>query len=250
MGGYGGAALHCMPLGRGRSRLLFTTFFKLPKLVAFIISLTPMWLRHLNSCKVLEQDVALITSQEDLLHKNPIDGTGSGVPADEWLVLNSADAFLVQYRKWLDHVGPRLPYYQGWRTRSAQSASATDVYQRTSDPAHRMHRSRYHNHVVHHKPTLRALQNIVKAKTALGVAGKLLTAASVTVHMYMRLAVQEATPSPLVGLTSALFSLAVAANKWCLPAFGAGLLALLSSSLLQRLEAEFHTNFKRHVVRA
>eukprot|EP00596_Hydrurales_sp_CCMP1899_P003925 CAMPEP_0119036086 /NCGR_PEP_ID=MMETSP1177-20130426/3553_1 /TAXON_ID=2985 /ORGANISM="Ochromonas sp, Strain CCMP1899" /LENGTH=449 /DNA_ID=CAMNT_0006995367 /DNA_START=209 /DNA_END=1555 /DNA_ORIENTATION=- len=108
-----GAAMHCMPLGRGRSRLLFTTFFKGPAILLFIVKLKPMWLRNLNSCKILEQDAGLITSQEDMLTKNT--GTERAkIPAKEWLTMGSQDLLLVQYRKWLDIAGPKMPYYMGW----------------------------------------------------------------------------------------------------------------------------------------
>jgi phenylpropionate dioxygenase-like ring-hydroxylating dioxygenase large terminal subunit len=60
-----GAALHCMPLGQGKSRLLFMTYARrMPGAIKLIASLKPMWLRNLNSCKVLEQDVGMICSQE------------------------------------------------------------------------------------------------------------------------------------------------------------------------------------------
>jgi len=44
-------------------------------MAALILGLKPMWLRHLNSCKVLEQDVGLITTQEDWLASVQL-GTG------------------------------------------------------------------------------------------------------------------------------------------------------------------------------
>ena len=53
---YFGTALHCMPLGLGRSRLLFRAYFGgLPKFLMAMISWKPAFLRNLNSCKVLEQ---------------------------------------------------------------------------------------------------------------------------------------------------------------------------------------------------
>jgi Pheophorbide a oxygenase len=64
-----GAALHCMPLGQGKSRLLFMTYARrMPGAIKLIASLKPMWLRNLNSCKVLEQDVGMICSQEVCCH--------------------------------------------------------------------------------------------------------------------------------------------------------------------------------------
>ena len=51
-----GAALHCIPTGQGKSRLMFKTYFKgLPSMVKVILGLKPMWFRHLNSCTILEQ---------------------------------------------------------------------------------------------------------------------------------------------------------------------------------------------------
>jgi hypothetical protein len=65
-----------MPLGVGRSRLLFRTVNKgFPWFVTMILKSKPMWSRHLNSCKVLEQDVGLITTQEDIQI-----GSGDSVP--------------------------------------------------------------------------------------------------------------------------------------------------------------------------
>jgi phenylpropionate dioxygenase-like ring-hydroxylating dioxygenase large terminal subunit len=60
-----GAALHCIPTGQGKSRLLFMTYARrMPGAIKLIASLKPMLLRNLNSCKVLEQDVGMICSQE------------------------------------------------------------------------------------------------------------------------------------------------------------------------------------------
>lgn len=68
-------------LGIGRSRLLFRTYFKgLPWIAGLILGLKPKWLRHLNSCKVLEQDVGLITTQEDWL-------AGTQETAGQWVHL-------------------------------------------------------------------------------------------------------------------------------------------------------------------
>ena len=53
-----GGALHCMPRGDGRSRLLFRTYFStdlLPRPLRLLLALKPLWARQLNSCKILEQ---------------------------------------------------------------------------------------------------------------------------------------------------------------------------------------------------
>uniref|UniRef100_A0A7S1TWZ3 Rieske domain-containing protein n=2 Tax=Phaeomonas parva TaxID=124430 RepID=A0A7S1TWZ3_9STRA len=111
-----GSALHCVPSSPYRSRLLFRTYFKggggVKGLLfkALFKSKTwykPMWLRHLNSCKILEQDLGLITSQEDIMASKP-----GQIWADEALTLKSSDAVLIAVRQWLDGVGPALPHYQ------------------------------------------------------------------------------------------------------------------------------------------
>jgi hypothetical protein len=153
-------------MGRGRSRLLFTTFFKANRFLRLIFSLKPTWLRNLNSCKVLEQDITLISSQEDLMAKQPLLNEGSGLPADNYLGLKTSDALVMQYRKWLDRVGNGMPSYIGWRTNSSSPVSTTSVEERISDPSHRAHHSRFENHVVHHKPTLHALRLIQWMYTA------------------------------------------------------------------------------------
>ena len=155
-----GAALHCMPIGVGKSRLLFTTFFKAPFLIRLIFALQPRWLRHLNSCKVLEQDIGLITSQEDI---NARESSRVGQPqslSESWLPISSSDLMLVQYRKWLDRVGHGMPFYQGFQTASALPSTSATPMDTTSDPQHRMTHSRYFAHVVHNKPTMHALRNI------------------------------------------------------------------------------------------
>jgi phenylpropionate dioxygenase-like ring-hydroxylating dioxygenase large terminal subunit len=60
-----GAAMQAVPIGQGKSRLLFMSYARrMPAYIKFILSLKPMWLRNLNSCKVVEQDVGMICSQE------------------------------------------------------------------------------------------------------------------------------------------------------------------------------------------
>ena len=48
---------------------------------------------NLNSCKVLEQDVGLITTQEDHFKR-----TGRAL-IDDYLLLSSSDAFVKAYRQ-------------------------------------------------------------------------------------------------------------------------------------------------------
>jgi phenylpropionate dioxygenase-like ring-hydroxylating dioxygenase large terminal subunit len=89
-----GTALHCMPLGLGRSRLLFRVYSQgLPPIPTFILKNKPIWMRHLNSCLVLEQDVGLIATQEDHLARKQQRQHQSGLGVkDDYLLIKSSDA--------------------------------------------------------------------------------------------------------------------------------------------------------------
>jgi hypothetical protein len=203
-----------MPMGVGRSRLLFTTFLKgFPPIILFIAKLKPEWLRNLNSCKILEQDISLITSQEDMLSKN-----GEKIPAEEWLTMRSQDLILVQYRKWLDIVGPKMPYYMGWKNKSNLSATKTDSMERPSSFNHRSHDSRYFRHVIQNKNMVKALSNIVRMKKISHFLGIFFIGIS-----------------SLVGVKKHKFiSVAIAAVSW------------IMNSGFSRLESLFYDNFYRH----
>jgi len=97
-----GAALHCMPLTLGRSRLLFRAYFTgLPPLAKLLITMKPKFLGNLNSCKILEQDAGLITTQEDHFKRS------KRSLRDDYILLSSSDVFVKSYRQWLDKVRTR-----------------------------------------------------------------------------------------------------------------------------------------------
>lgn len=159
-----GAALHCMPLGLGRSRLLFRAYFSgLPKFAMLLISLKPKFLQNLNSCKILEQDVGLITTQEDHFARNP-----NRQLSDDFFMLKSSDLFVEEYRKWMDLVGNGMPWYQGLTRRSSNVGNHLTGIERSPalDPAN--HRAsnefgfetRYHRHVVKCPTTRKALARV------------------------------------------------------------------------------------------
>ena len=139
-----GGALHCMPRGAGRSRLLFRTYYSsrggIPRWARLLLRLKPLWARHLNSCKILEQDVALITSQEDHLARS-----GKSFAQSHLVVLASSDRFVLAYRRWLDAVGHGMPWAIGWDTSSHRPPAAVP---HVSLPGHRSQLSRYERHVV------------------------------------------------------------------------------------------------------
>jgi phenylpropionate dioxygenase-like ring-hydroxylating dioxygenase large terminal subunit len=189
-----GAALHCMPLAAGRSRLLFRTYFKgLPRAAGLLLALKPLWARHLNSCKILEQDAGLIATQEDNLAAwrtaaaADDDAAEPRTLAAAYLPLRSSDAFVVEYRKWLDKVGHGMPWAVGWDAPAAAAlARAAPLASRGTPPPGLLasHRAtaedRYSRHVRHTPSSRRALARIRRLKTTLlafGGAAALVAAA-------------------------------------------------------------------------
>jgi len=201
------AALHCMPLGIGRSRLLFRTYFKgLPWIAGLILGLKPKWLRHLNSCKVLEQDVGLITTQEDWLAGTQGTAGGAQSLSQQYLPLRSSDLMVVAYRRWLDAVSDGMPWCIGWTKVKLPDTSIGRAVE-LAPSLNRLHRStletRFQRHVVHSRCSMDALQNI---RTARGVSALLggVSLAFATVRRQSLLCVATSALSCLlwIGLTA------------------------------------------------
>lgn len=97
----------CRPSGQGKSMLIVrfggTTRSPLAKLF-------PQWYFHQNACKVFEQDMGFLSSQNEVLMKEK-------VPTKElYLNLKSSDTWVAEYRKWMDKVGHGMPYHFGHTT--------------------------------------------------------------------------------------------------------------------------------------
>jgi nitrite reductase/ring-hydroxylating ferredoxin subunit len=233
---YFGAALHCMPLALGRSRLLFRAYFGgLPKLLMFMVGSKPEFLRHLNSCKVLEQDAGLITTQEDYFKRRP-----DRRIQDDFLMLQSADVFVKTYRQWLDQVGHGMPWFQGLANRSDNVLNHLSGYVAPPALNPMFHRAgnhletRYHRHVVHCPTTRNALARVQKLKRLM------LTFAVLSVTL-------SCGTAPLVGSSSTamnprLASAARQALKLLVPMIP---LSCFVSAALHRLEQAFFVSFKR-----
>ncbi|CAN0492450.1 unnamed protein product, partial [Ectocarpus sp. 12 AP-2014] len=219
-----GAALHCIPLGKGRSRLLFKTYaMNFPPMVAFIYGLKPKFLRHLNSCKILEQDMNLICAQEDYVAR-----TGKTL-SESFLPIKSSDVLVVELRKWLDRVGHGMPFFEGWK-KSKEAADLND-HEDCRRPSHRSFESRYHRHVLICAETRRALATVKRVKKGGLALSALLAAASVLLSRAgAARAAAAAAPPGVGGLVAALGSLC-----------SLGLAAAANA-----LEARFYTNFERH----
>ncbi|XP_015884267.3 protein TIC 55, chloroplastic [Ziziphus jujuba] len=97
----------CRPSGQGKSMLIvrFGGTKRSP-----LIKLFPQWYFHQNACKVFEQDMGFLSSQNEVLIKEK-------VPTKElYLNLRSSDTWVAEYRKWMDKVGHGMPYHFGHST--------------------------------------------------------------------------------------------------------------------------------------
>lgn len=228
-----GAALHCMPLALGRSRLLFRAYFGgIPWLLTLFIKVKPQFLRNLNSCKVLEQDVGLITTQEDHFARHPDRSLN-----DDFLLLGSSDALLATYRRWMDMVGPGMPWFQGLATRSTNVANHLSSGGELLPPSlhsagHRASgqdavETRYHRHVMHCPQTRKALKRVQVLKwlcLTASIGSATLTAGMIPMAPFF---------------STCLARRAFRACVFSMPVFAAAFLGL------QRLERAFFVSFKR-----
>jgi nitrite reductase/ring-hydroxylating ferredoxin subunit len=230
-----GAALHCMPLGLGRSRLLFRAYFGgLPPVLSLILRSKPKFLRNLNSCKILEQDAGLITTQEDYYKRNP-----DRRLQDDFLILQTSDLFIKAYRQWLDKVGHGMPWFQGLATKSDNvdnHLSGLEIPPALDPMFHRAGNhleTRYHRHVMHCPTTRNALKRVQSWKRIMiGVA-----VGSITMSCGLAASIVSSNM-----LSTKIFSLTVSTLKILVP------LIPLSSIIvagLNRLEESFFVSFKR-----
>ncbi|KAG1326468.1 protein TIC 55, chloroplastic [Cocos nucifera] len=179
---YFSALFLCRPSGQGKSMLIVRFGASARSVLA---KLVPKWYFHQNACKVFEQDMGFLSSQNEVLMKE-------NVPTKElYLNLKSSDAWVAEYRKWMDKVGHGMPYYFGHKSISLPEEPAVVEHapaglvagisasfpakggvgtQHAPNPA-----NRYYRHVVH----CRGCRSVVKAFQAWKNALLLLTLAAV-----------------------------------------------------------------------
>jgi phenylpropionate dioxygenase-like ring-hydroxylating dioxygenase large terminal subunit len=231
-----GAALHCMPLALGRSRLLFRAYFGgLPPLLNFLLASKPEFLRHLNSCKILEQDVGLITTQEDYYKRN----SGRNL-RDDFLLLQNSDLFIKAYRQWLDRVGHGMPWFQGLASRSENVNDHLTGFETSPalDPiGHRAGNhleTRYHRHVIHCPTTRTALRRVQRWKQSMLV----LAASAITLSCGLT---STALSGPDI-LPVRFLSISKRILKILVPLIP---VSCISAAALHQLEKSFFVSFKR-----
>lgn len=119
-----GLALYSIPLGKKRCRLLARGY---RNFLTLGVKLRPRWLDHLNTNKILEQDLPLIWGQQEQIER-----LGQNLK-DVYLPLKTSDLLVIEYRKWLDKFGSSLPYYHGYST-SKQAPNNSEVNHNSALP--------------------------------------------------------------------------------------------------------------------
>jgi hypothetical protein len=116
------------------------------------------WLEHLRQSRILEDDLPLIQSQQQMVEKS------RDSLQKLYLPLKSSDALVIELRQWFDRYGDSFPYYQGY---TSQRTTAIDL----SDP---LPLDRYSRHTVHCRTCSAAHENMVKTKQIAILMGILL----------------------------------------------------------------------------
>ncbi len=150
-----GLALYGISLGQGRSRLLMRRYQN------FAVNSRQYrwrWLEHLRQSRILEDDLPLIQSQQQMVEKS------RDSLQKLYLPLKSSDALVIELRQWFDRYGDSFPYYQGY---TSQRTTAIDL----SDP---LPLDRYSRHTVHCRTCSTAHENMVKTKQIAILMGILL----------------------------------------------------------------------------
>jgi phenylpropionate dioxygenase-like ring-hydroxylating dioxygenase large terminal subunit len=101
-----GTALYSIPTGRGNCRLLLRGY----KRSNWKTKLTPRWLSHWETNRVLEEDSVFIVGEQSIIESRQESMQKIFLP------LKTSDVLVVEYRKWLDRYGKNLPFYQGYTT--------------------------------------------------------------------------------------------------------------------------------------
>ena len=172
-----GLALYSMPLGKGRCRVLtrsYRNFF------TWKIQLTPRWVIHLGQSRILEEDLPLLVGQQEQIEK-----LGQEIKS-LYLPLNSSDAFVLEYRKWLDKYGYNLPVYQGYAT-----SKSADNHEKSDRPPVSMARFELHTKIC--SSCSGAYRTSIRVKqTLLGLAIALTAVAIITEGWASKIAVSAA----------------------------------------------------------
>lgn len=123
-----GLDLFSVPMGKGHCRLLYRKYSNFTGLAE---RLKPRWLEHQSQMLILEQDMGVVVGQH---HEIETDGRPL---AKTWLPIKTSDRLVVEYRRWLDRHGARLPFYRGFTTAKDSAVAAEQSH--VPHDRHRLH---------------------------------------------------------------------------------------------------------------
>ncbi len=184
-----GLALYTLPLGKGRCRI-FSRGYR--NFMRWGLRLKPRWLDHLNTNKILEQDLPLIVGQQA-----QIEQLGQSLE-QLYLPLKTSDIFVIEYRKWLDKFGSSLPFYEGY-----SSSVRTQVNEESNHCQTLLDRFSRHTQICSscsraYRSTIRLKQTL--AATAIGLAAvAIVTDGSITEIVALSASLSAAAIAAVVG---------------------------------------------------
>jgi phenylpropionate dioxygenase-like ring-hydroxylating dioxygenase large terminal subunit len=100
-----GLDLFSLPLGKSRCRLFYR---KYSNFTSWRERIKPRWLEHWTQCTILEQDMGVVIGQHEHIER------AQGRLGDLWCPIRTSDQLVIEYRKWLDRFGAKLPFYRGY----------------------------------------------------------------------------------------------------------------------------------------
>ncbi|XP_019085646.1 PREDICTED: protein TIC 55, chloroplastic-like [Camelina sativa] len=178
----------CRPTGQGKSMLIVR--FGVTKMSP-LVSVLPQWFWHQNGCKVFEQDMGFLSSQNEILMKEKVP------TKDLYLNLKSSDTWVAEYRKWMDKVGHGMPYHFGHRTISlpkvppvvehapAGIIAALSASYPAKGGIGTMHApnlaNRYFRHIIHCRSCSKAIKSFELWKNILSATAVVLTTLAILV---------------------------------------------------------------------
>ena len=183
-----GTALYSMPTAKGSCRLLLRNY---SNFLTWKTKLTPRWLSHLASNRILEEDSVFIVAEQSWVKQ-------SGKSMQEiFLPLKTSDVLVVEYRKWLDRHGRELPFYQGYTTSKLAPEKILEQQDKTLP-------SRFEQHTKICSDCTKAYKNIIRLKQILMAIAIALAAIAI---------VTETSSTKILLVTLSILSVILVANR-------------------------------------
>ena len=160
-----GTAIYSLPTTKGSCRLFIRGY---SNFLTWKTKLKPRWLSHWGTNRILEEDSVFIMAEQAFIEQS------SKSMKEVFLPLKTSDVLVVEYRKWLDRYGNKLPFYQGYTTsKLAKEIGGNNQEKATLD--------RFRQHTQICSSCNRAYRTTIRLKQILiGIAIALATLAIVT----------------------------------------------------------------------